>query len=75
MEREDEIKQLAYCLWEQEGCCQGRDIEYWLKAEVIWEEKQKAPPKAEAPVKTAEKPVEKPQPATRNKSIRNRHTR
>jgi hypothetical protein len=75
MEREDEIKQLAYCLWEQEGCCHGRDIEYWLRAEVAWEEKQKAPAKVQAAEKSAEKPAEKPQPAARNKSIRNRHTR
>jgi hypothetical protein len=44
MEREDEIRLIAYLIWEEEGCCHGRDIEHWLKAEVVWEEKQKKEP-------------------------------
>jgi hypothetical protein len=71
MEREDEIRYIAYCIWEQEGCCHGRDIEHWIRAEVVWEEKQKKAAKAEEP----EKPAEKPQPVVKKKSIRNRHGR
>ena len=41
MRREDEIRIIAYRIWEEEGCCDGHDCEHWLKAEVIWEEKQK----------------------------------
>ena len=41
MEREDEIRIIAYNLWEEENCCDGHDCEHWLKAELIWEEKQK----------------------------------
>ena len=41
MGREDEIRIIAYRIWEEEGCCDGHDCEHWLKAEVIWEEKQK----------------------------------
>lgn len=41
MAREDEIRIIAYRIWEEEGCCDGHDCEHWLKAEVIWEEKQK----------------------------------
>ena len=41
MVKEDEIRTIAYRLWEQEGCCDGHDCEHWLKAEVIWKEKQK----------------------------------
>jgi len=41
MGREDEIRLMAYSIWEQEGCCDGRDVEHWLRAEVIWEGKQK----------------------------------
>ena len=40
MGREDEIRLIAYSIWEQEGRCDGRDCEHWLKAEVIWEENQ-----------------------------------
>jgi hypothetical protein len=29
----DLIRQRAYELWEQDGCPEGRDMEYWLRAE------------------------------------------
>jgi hypothetical protein len=35
MGREDEIRLIAYRIWE-EGCPNGRDCEHWYKAEVIW---------------------------------------
>lgn len=44
MEREEEIRLIAYRIWEEEGCYHGRDVEHWLKAEAIWEEKQKGEP-------------------------------
>ncbi len=44
MVREDEIRIIAYHIWEEEGCCHGHDCEHWLKAEVIWEQKQKNEP-------------------------------
>jgi len=40
MGREDEIRSIAYTIWQEEGCCDGRDIEHWYRAEVIWEERQ-----------------------------------
>ncbi len=45
MAREDEIRLIAYGIWEQEGYVDGRDVEHWLKAEAIWEEKHKEKPK------------------------------
>jgi|WetSurMetagenome_2_1015567.scaffolds.fasta_scaffold127635_2 hypothetical protein len=53
MGREDEIKIIAYRIWEEEGCCDGHNEEYWLKAEVIWEEKRE---KALAPSATKATP-------------------
>ena len=41
MAREDEIRVIAYGIWQEEGCCDGRDVDHWLRAEVIWE--QQAP--------------------------------
>jgi hypothetical protein len=29
----DRIRQRAYELWEQDGCPEGRDMEYWFRAE------------------------------------------
>ncbi|MFC1910799.1 DUF2934 domain-containing protein [Chloroflexota bacterium] len=40
MIKEDEIRIIAYRIWEKEGCCAGHDCEHWLKAEVIWEKEQ-----------------------------------
>ena len=53
MGREDEIKIIAYRIWEEGGCCDGHNEEYWLKAEVIWEDKQN---KAHAPSATKDTP-------------------
>jgi hypothetical protein len=41
MEREDEIRLIAYNIWEQEGSSDGRDGEHWFRAEAIWEQKKK----------------------------------
>ena len=41
MGKEDEIRIIAYSMWEQEGSRDGHDCEHWLKAEVIWEQSQK----------------------------------
>jgi len=42
MGREDEIKLIAYNIWEEEGCLDGSDCEHWFRAEAIWEQQQKA---------------------------------
>jgi hypothetical protein len=39
MEREEQIRRLAYSIWEKEGYPEGRDIEHWLKAETLWRSK------------------------------------
>jgi hypothetical protein len=36
--RDEEIKPIAYRIWEQEGRPSGRDKEHWDKAEAIWNE-------------------------------------
>ena len=46
MAKEDEIRLVAYNIWEQENCPNGKDCEHWYRAEVIWKEQQK--PKAVA---------------------------
>ncbi len=56
MAREDEIKLIAYKIWEQEGCVDGRDCEHWYRAESIWERQQKEQPVA-ASTRTEARPV------------------
>lgn len=41
MGREDEIRLIAYAIWEEESCPDGRDCEHWLMAEAIWEQRGK----------------------------------
>ena len=58
MAREDEIKLIAYSIWEEEGCPGGRDCEHWYRAEIIWQDRQAAkaaPAKAKAAIKPAAK--------------------
>lgn len=51
--------QLAYAIWEREGCPHGQDREHWLLAEA---ELQGSAKGAEA-TQTAAKPAAKPRPA------------
>ena len=44
--REEEIRQLAYRLWQEAGCPEGIEAQHWLKAEAIWLEEHRAPSKA-----------------------------
>ena len=37
MSKEDEIRLIAYNIWEQEGCINGKDCEHWFRAEAIWQ--------------------------------------
>jgi hypothetical protein len=39
--KEDEIKRIAYNLWEEENCPNDKEWEHWFRAEAIWEEHQK----------------------------------
>jgi hypothetical protein len=39
-EREAEIREIAYYLWLDEGCPDGRHLDHWYRAESIWRERQ-----------------------------------
>jgi hypothetical protein len=57
MHHEQEVQLIAYHIWEEQGHPHGCDMEHWLKAEAVWQEKQghAAPPvqHVAAPHKTA----------------------
>ena len=38
MNHEDEIRLIAYQIWEDEGCPDGVHVEHWIRAESIWRE-------------------------------------
>ena len=46
MAREDEIKLIAYRIWEEEGCPHGRDCEHWYRAEIVWQDNKETAAKA-----------------------------
>jgi hypothetical protein len=56
MAKEDEIRLIAYNLWEQENCPGGKDCEHWYNAEAIWEKQQK-PKSVATSIKTQPKQV------------------
>lgn len=39
--REQEIRQLAYKLWQDAGCPHGQDVTYWLAAESLWHDERR----------------------------------
>ncbi len=61
MSTEEEIKKLAYSIWEKEGRPQGRDVEHYFKAQKIIESPE-LPPVIELPppVPFVELPPPKP---------------
>lgn len=48
MARDEEVRLIAYRLWEEEGCPNGRDCEHWAKAEAIWEDASGLQPRPRA---------------------------
>jgi hypothetical protein len=53
VERDAEIRELAYRIWQEEGYPYGHEVQHWLKAEAIWQEKHrpKIKPKQSKPLK------------------------
>ena len=39
--RDEEIRQVAYKLWQEEGCPDGYDLQHRLKAETVWLEEKR----------------------------------
>jgi len=38
MNHEEEIRLIAYQIWEDDGCQEGLHLEHWVRAETIWRE-------------------------------------
>ncbi|HEX2225650.1 MAG TPA: DUF2934 domain-containing protein [Candidatus Binatia bacterium] len=53
-EREEQIRKLAYRIWQEEGYPQGYEVQHWLKAEAMWLEQNrpKNSPKRKVPKRT-----------------------
>jgi hypothetical protein len=74
---DEEIKKLAFRIWEEEGRPTGKDVEHYLRAKIILEEREAkkilelAP--VQPPVELAQPPIKDPlPPAPGRRSIRER---
>jgi hypothetical protein len=36
VERDEQIRELAYRIWQEEGYPHGYEVQHWLKAETMW---------------------------------------
>jgi len=64
MPTEEQIKELAYTMWEQEGRPEGKDVEHYFTAKQRLEEQEAAQARASRPWATP------PTPAARRRSSR-----
>jgi len=67
MVTEEQIRELAYTIWEQEGRPEGKDLEYYFRAKKILEEREVAssPVKEPVPPASALQPPSAPRPVKR----------
>ena len=54
IDRDEEIRQLAYRLWQEAGCPNGSDLQHWLRAQELWQEEHR--PKSRPKPAKARKP-------------------
>ena len=74
MATEEQIKALAYAIWEQEGCPEGKHEEHYLRAKQILEEREKTsgvdfkppPPVIDLPTPTRRRSYTRRQKKTEN---------
>ena len=53
MVTEEQIRELAYAIWEQEGRPEGKDLEYYFRAKQMLEEREIASSPAKGPIPPA----------------------
>jgi Protein of unknown function (DUF2934) len=49
IEAQEQIRELAYRIWQAEGYPHGYEVQHWLKAETIWQEKHRPKIKPKQP--------------------------
>jgi hypothetical protein len=71
MGREDEIRLIAYSIWEQERRLDGHDWEHWYKAEIIWEEQNQKADVKSAKIESKQPVKQEPKLKTNKKKFKN----
>lgn len=52
---DEEIRQIAYRLWQEEGCPIGQEVQHWLRAQTIWEDMHRRQSKPKTAVRKGKK--------------------
>jgi uncharacterized protein YoxC len=65
---DEDIRQIAYKLWQEEGCPDGRHLDHWFKAEAIWRARQEAAQPDQQPRPKAKRTRKKTVVPTKTKS-------
>ena len=54
IERDEQVRELAYRIWQEEGYPHGNEVQHWLKAETIWlaEHRPHSEPEYSKPVRS-----------------------
>jgi hypothetical protein len=55
IERNEKIREFAYRIWQEEGCPDGRDVEHWIRAQMIWEEMNRPKSRPKSPPRKGRK--------------------
>ena len=69
MASEEKVRELAYSIWEKEGCPEGKDAEHYYRAKKMLEEQEAASSPANEPVLPATltlQPPSAPKPIERH---------
>jgi len=66
-ERDEQIRELAYRIWQEEGYPYGQEVHHWLKAETIWFE-QNRPESKTKPSKSVRSKHTKAKKSTRTET-------
>ncbi len=81
MVREEQIKELAYAIWEQEGRPEGKDMEHYYRAKQILEQREAAhiielgPPRTIVELPASPRTIELAPPPQRRRRGLTRHGR
>jgi hypothetical protein len=67
MARDDEIRTIAYYIWQEDGCVHGHDCEHWIRAEAIWEDQRRQQPAAKTEIAGPRKSPQKKQKTSAKK--------
>jgi hypothetical protein len=67
-DRDEEIRQIAYKLWQEEGCPDGRHLDHWFSAEAIWRVRPEAAQSDQQPRPKAKRTRKKTAPPAKTTS-------